>query len=69
MVKKNLMFQALQVFNRTTSPNLLAELPEETLHIQELSEEVMSQLCGGVPPDPYFTDPDPKPKPHKPPKY
>ena len=53
MVNKNLMFQALQVFNRTTSQNLLAGLSEETLHIQELSEEVMSQVWGGVPPDPY----------------
>jgi hypothetical protein len=54
MVNKNLISQALQVFNRTTSPNLLAELSEETLHIQEISEEVMSQVWGGaVPPDPY----------------
>jgi hypothetical protein len=44
MVNKKLMSQALQVFNCTTNPNLLAKLSEETLHIQELSEEVMSQV-------------------------
>jgi hypothetical protein len=73
MVNKNLMSQALQVFNRTTSPNLVAELSEETTDIQELSEEVMSQVWGGtVPPDPYVVPPvppDAKHNPHNPPMY
>jgi len=47
MDKKNLMSQALQLVNRTTSPNLLAELSEEASDIQELSEEVSSQVWGG----------------------
>jgi hypothetical protein len=70
MVNKNLMSQALQVFNRTTNPNLVAELSKETSGIQELSEEVMSQVCGGtVPPDPYVVPRDPKDPKHNPPAY
>jgi hypothetical protein len=60
MVNKNLMSQALQVFNHTTTPNLVAKLSEEISDIQELSEEVMSQVWGGaVPPDPYIVRPVP----------
>lgn len=56
MTQKKLMSQALQFFNRTPSPNLLTELSEETSQIQELSEEVMSQVWGGIePPDTYMT--------------
>jgi hypothetical protein len=70
MVNKNLMSQALQVFNRTTNPNLVAELSEETSGIQELSEEVMSQVWGGaVPPDPYVVPQDPKDPKHNPPMF
>jgi hypothetical protein len=70
MVNKNLMFQALQVFNRTISPNLVAELSEETSDIQELSEEVMSHVWGGaVPPDPYVVPPVPPLVSHNPPAY
>jgi hypothetical protein len=69
MVNKNLMFQALQVFNRTTNPNLVAKLSEETSGIQELSEEIMSQVWGGVPPDPYAVPPEPPDPKHNPPAY
>jgi hypothetical protein len=63
MVNKNLMSQALKLVNQTTSSNVLAQRSEEASDLQELSEEALSQVWGGVPPDPY------RHKPHKPPKY
>jgi hypothetical protein len=57
MDKKNLMSQTLQLVNRTTSPNLLAQLSEEASDIQELSEEVLSQVWGGEKPKPPLTFP------------
>jgi hypothetical protein len=66
MDKKNLMSQALQLVNHTTIPNVLAQLSEETSDLQELSEEALSQVWGGVPPDPYAV---PVPPPHNPPGY
>jgi len=59
MDKKNFMSQALQLVNRTTDPNVLAQLSTEASDVQELSEEALSQVCGDtwmtVPPAPYFT--------------
>jgi len=64
MSKKNLMSQALRLINLTTDQNVLAQLSEEASDIQALSEEALSQVWGGVPPDPY-KEPDPDKKPKK----
>jgi len=48
MNTKKLMPQALQLVNRPTSLNVLAQLSEEASDIQELSEESLSQVCGGA---------------------
>jgi hypothetical protein len=53
------MSQALQLVNRPTVPNVLAQLSREASDVQKLSEEALSQVCGDtgitVPPAPYFT--------------
>ncbi|HEY9891438.1 MAG TPA: hypothetical protein V6D37_06475 [Candidatus Sericytochromatia bacterium] len=53
------MFQALQLANRTTDPNVLAQLSAEASDVQKLSEKALSQVCRGigitVSPAPYFT--------------
>jgi bacteriocin leader peptide (microcyclamide/patellamide family) len=43
MDKKNLMPQAAQLINRTTTQ----EMPDVLAGIEELDEEALSQVCGG----------------------
>jgi hypothetical protein len=43
MDKKNLMPQAVQLINRTTTQ----EMPDVLAGIEELDEEALSQVCGG----------------------
>ena len=64
MSKKNLMSQALRLINLTNDQNVLTQLSEEASDIQALSEEALSQVWGGVPPDPY-RKPEKKPKPDR----
>ncbi|MBD0300016.1 MAG: hypothetical protein ICV82_07130 [Nitrososphaera sp.] len=43
MDKKNLMLQAVQLINRTTTQ----VMPDVLAGIEELDEETLSQVCGG----------------------
>lgn len=58
------MAQTLKLVNNTTSPNVLVQFSEEASDIQALSEEALSQVWGGVPPDPYRVDPPGRDRPH-----
>jgi bacteriocin leader peptide (microcyclamide/patellamide family) len=44
MDKKNLMPQASQPINRTTT----AHMPDVLAELEELDEEALSQVCGGA---------------------